>query len=95
MIGRRTTAENDPLGTERKVFSSLPYDGTEPTLQDLTPLTYPGTPWRDPRVIVALIGPVWTAVVVIGLLAVLAGAFLGIRHALKRRRPARAATAAA
>ncbi|MFF5363632.1 hypothetical protein ACFY4I_30240 [Streptomyces scabiei] len=60
----------------------------------VAPLTYPGTPWRDPRVIVALIGPVWTTVIIVGLLAVLAGAFLGIRR-LKRRSTARAATVAA
>lgn len=52
------------------------------------------TPWRDPRVIVALVGPVRTTVVVVGLLAVLAGAFLGIRR-LKRRRTARTTAAAA
>lgn len=94
VIGRRTTVEDDPLSNERKVFSAPPYDGTEPTLQDLTPLTCPGTPWHDPRVIIALIGPGRTTVVVIGLPAVLAGAFLGIRRP-KRRCTARAATVAA
>ncbi|MFD2119862.1 hypothetical protein ACFSNO_10040 [Streptomyces cirratus] len=95
VIDKETTAENDPLSNERKVFSALPYGGTKPTLQDLTPLTYHGTPWHDPRVIIALIGPVWTTVIAVSLLAVLAGAFFGIRHLLKRRRTARATTAAA
>jgi len=95
VIDKKTTVADDPLGNERKVFSALPYDGTEPTLQNLTPLTYPGTPWHDPRVIIALVGPVWTTAIVVGFLAVLAGAFFGIRHLLKRRRTARATTASA
>ncbi|MDX3521547.1 hypothetical protein [Streptomyces scabiei] len=91
------THANAPFTIEKRrlVEHSRTYDGTRPTLQDLTPLTYPGTPWRDPRVVIALIGPVWTTVVVIGLLTVLAGAFFGIRRPLKRRRTARAATVAA
>ncbi|MEV6941215.1 carboxylesterase/lipase family protein [Streptomyces sp. NPDC051172] len=94
VVDKKTTVEDDPLSNERKVFSALPYDGTKPTLQDLTPLTYPGTPWHDPRVIIALIGPVWTTAIAVSLLAVLVGAFFGIRHLLKRRHVARTATAA-
>ncbi|WP_328842764.1 carboxylesterase/lipase family protein [Streptomyces sp. NBC_00258] len=47
VINKHSAVENDPLSNERKVFAALPYDGTTPALQDLTPLTYPGTPWPD------------------------------------------------
>ncbi|MFJ7496125.1 carboxylesterase/lipase family protein [Streptomyces sp. NPDC097727] len=95
VIDKKTTVENDPLGNERKVFAALPYDGTKPTLQDLAPLTYPGTPRYDPSVLAALIGPRWTSAVIAAFVALLTGTTFGVRYLLRRRRVSRAAAHAA
>jgi hypothetical protein len=75
----------DPYPAERIAWGDIPFDGLTPSLVRTNPLSHPDTEITLP-VIIAVIGPIWTALIVVAFLALLAGIGAGIFWLVRRRR---------
>jgi para-nitrobenzyl esterase len=76
---------SDPYSEERTAWGDIPFDGLTPSLIETNPLSHPNTEITLP-VIIAVIGPVWTAVIVVVLVTLVAGIATGITWLVRRRR---------
>jgi len=84
IFDREIKSENDPLAEEREVWGEIPFDGLNPSLGLTNPLTYEGTK-ITPRIVMGMIGPVWTAVMLLGIIAIIAVVLFLVRKILQRR----------
>jgi para-nitrobenzyl esterase len=82
----------DPFAVERTVWGDIPFDGLTPPLRESNPLTASDTQVTIP-VVVAVIGPVWTTVIIVAALALIVGVVVGIVWLVRRRRRKRAVEA--
>lgn len=85
MFGLDSAVASDPFAVERTVWGDVPFDGMTPSLLETNPLTAPDTKVTLP-VVLAVIGPVWTTVIILGALVVIAGVIAGIVWLVRRRR---------
>lgn len=80
-----TSLVSDPNSVERTVWADIPFDGLTPPLLQSNPLTAEQTEVTIP-VVMAVIGPVWTAVVIAGLVAVIVLIVAAVVWWVRRRR---------
>lgn len=76
---------SDPFSVERTVWADIPFDGLTPPLRESNPLTARDTRVTIP-VVLAVIGPVWTAVVIVAAAALIVGSVAGVVWLVRRRR---------
>jgi len=85
MFDLQTHLASDPFAAERTVWGDIPFDGLTPSPIETNPLSHPDTKITLP-VLIAVIGPVWTGVAVVAVLALIVAVALGIRWQVRRRR---------
>ena len=81
---------SDPFSIERTVWGDIPFDGVTPPLLESNPLTAADTEVTIP-VVMAVIGPVWTTVIIVGAVALIVGVACGVVWLVRRRRRGREA----
>lgn len=85
IVDRQVSVEEDPYPASRTAWGALPFDGSNPGLDRLTPLQYEGTNPNDPLVIAAVIGWPWVILGVAVLVGLIVATVVLVRS-LRRRR---------
>lgn len=95
ILDHQSSVRDDPYPASRSTWGTITFDGSDPSLDRLTPLQYEGTNPNDPLIIAAVIGWQWVILGFAVLVGLVVGAALLLRRVVRRRRVARSRSAVA